>query len=154
MNSPYLIYSLPELRTLRRSWLAEGAKRAQELRQVVETLGAPVGGCKFMPTVYKVLKTSMGQAKLYESSVGWGGDHWRLRGRLWVEVEGVVVCNLYFWDGEYLAERDSVYIPGPWIDEILEMGDAARAEIERCQAEKDEWARRQLIDELGIGKIV
>jgi len=154
MESIYSTYTLQDLRTLRQSWLAEGRKRAHELRQVIETLGEPVGGCKFLPTTYKLLKTKIVQAKLYESPVGWGGDHWRLRGRLWAEVEGVTVCNLYFWDGEYIAEFDSVYIPGPWLDELLEMGTSAQAEIDRVQAQRDERQRQQLIDELGIGKIV
>lgn len=153
MNSPYLLLSLEALKTLRRQWLAEGSGRAQELRQVVETLGSHVG-CKYQPTIYRTVKTVHCQAWYYETSTSWGGDHYRRQARLWVEVEGVTVANLYFWDGEYLAERDSVYIPGPWLDELLAMGEEARAEIERCQAEKDYYDRQRIIEELGIGKIV
>lgn len=153
MESPYLSLTLSELKTLRRSWLDQGRAQAQALREVVEILGEQVGS-RYTPTLYRTIKTYRAQAWLYETTAGWAGDRYQVRGRLWVEVGKVTVANLYFWDGEYQAECDSVYIPGPWLDEILAMGDAARAEIEHCQAERDARERQWLIEQLGIGVIV
>lgn len=151
--SAYLAASLSELRDLRQKWLAEGRAAAHDLRLIVETFGQPVAS-RYHCVSYLTIKTARAQAWLYEHQGPWIGTTYEHRARLWIEVRQITAANIYFRNAQFVTEVDSVFIPGPWIDELLALAPGARDAVSERRAAIDERERRKLLEILGIGTLV
>jgi hypothetical protein len=145
--------ALPELTALKADWLKQGRAHALTLRLVVRTFGAPAD-THFHAAFFRRMDGAHGTAYYYESEGGYNGHGYNRKGRLWIEADGVTAANLYYWNGDIEPQRDEIFIPGPWIDELLAMAPAASKEVERKSEAITERERRRLIQALGIGILI